>query len=117
MVEEIGGFGAVLHAQLTENTLHMLLHGLLGDVHGYRATELFDWPWRWGRRRLREQGGEPGLIEEHFLVRRFPEGADLLGFATGRKGPLVDGQRKQGFEVLGLGITAAGLPASHRFSG
>ncbi len=39
---------------------------------------LFDWPWRWGRRRLREQGREPGLIEEHLLVRRLPESTDLL---------------------------------------
>ena len=66
---------------------------------------------------MREQGREPGLIEEHFLVRRLPEGTHLLGFATGRKGPLLDGQRQQGFEVFGLGITAAGLPPSHRFSG
>jgi len=57
------------------------------------------------------------LIEQHFLVRRFPEGTHLLGFATGWKGPLLDGQRQQGFEVLGLGITAAGLPPSHRFAG
>jgi hypothetical protein len=65
---------------------------------------------------LAQQGGEPLLIEEHFLVSRSPEDTDLLGFAPGWKGPLLDGQRQQGFEVLGLGITAAGLPPSHRFS-
>ena len=59
---------------------------------GYRTTPLFDWPWRWGRRRLREQGREPGLIEAHLLVRRLPESTDLLFLAPGRKGLLFHGQ-------------------------
>jgi hypothetical protein len=32
MMEEIGRFGAVLCAQLAQNTLHMLLHRLLRDM-------------------------------------------------------------------------------------
>src|SRR5260370_1284080 len=65
-----------------------------------RATSLLDRQWRHerqGGKLLAQQRGEPRLIEQHLLVRRFPEGPDLLGFATGRKGPLLDGQRQQGF--------------------
>src|SRR5438477_12433488 len=80
---------------------------------GYRTPELFDWPWRWGRRRLREQGGEPGLIEQHLLVRCLPQGPDLLFLAPGSKGLLPDGQGEQGFEVVGLGIPTAGFPLPH----
>jgi len=39
-----------------------------------------------------------------------PEGTDLLGLAPGRKGLLLHPQRNQLFEMLGCGITAAGLP-------
>ncbi len=66
---------------------------------------------------LAQQGGEPRLIEQHLLARRFPEGADLLGFAPGRKGLVLDGQGHERFEVLGLGITAADLPLPHRAAG
>ncbi len=68
-------------------------------------------------RLLAQQGGEPWLIEQHLLARRFPEGTDLLGFAPGRKGLVLDGQGYELFEALGLGITAAGLPLPHRAAG
>ncbi len=63
---------------------------------------------------LAQQSGESRLIEQQLLARRLPEGTDLLGFTPGRKGLLLDGQGKDLFEVLGLGITAAGLPLPHR---
>jgi hypothetical protein len=46
---------------------------------------------------LAQQSGEPGLIEQHLLVRRLPEGTDLLGFAPSRKGLVLDGQGHERF--------------------
>src|SRR5207248_2708481 len=71
---------------------------------------------RWGRW-LGQQGREPDLIEQHLLVRRLPEGTDLLFLASGRKGLLLYGQGNDVLEMVSFGITAAGLPLPHRASG
>src|SRR5450432_2527089 len=42
-----------------------------------------------GKRLRVQQSEEPGLIEQHFLVRCFPEGTDLLFLAPGSKGLLL----------------------------
>jgi hypothetical protein len=63
-----------------------------------------------------QQPLEPRLIERHLLMRHLPEDSDLLLFAPGRKGLLPDGENQQRFEMLGLGITAAGLPSADRFA-
>ena len=68
-------------------------------------------------RLLAQQGGEPWLIEQHLLARRFPEGADLLFLAPGCKGPLPEGEGQHRFEMRGLGIAAASFPLAYRFSG
>jgi hypothetical protein len=65
---------------------------------------------------LLEQGGEPGLIEEHLLVRRLPQGTDLLFLAPGGKGLLPHTQGQQRFEMFSFGITLACLPPSDRFA-
>ncbi len=82
--------------------------GLLNQQGGHK---------RQGGRRLAQQRKEPRLIEQRLLARRFPEGANLLFLTPGRQGLLLDGQGKELFEVLGLGITAAGLPLAHRAAG
>ena len=66
---------------------------------------------------MREQRGEPLLIEQHLLARRLPEGTNLLGLAPGRKGLLPDSQGQQRFEMFGLGITIPGFPLPHRAAG
>ncbi len=66
---------------------------------------------RW--RPLAQQGGEPLFIQQHFLVRRLPQRADLLFLAPGSKGLLLHTERNEAFEVLGLRIAAARLPAEY----
>jgi hypothetical protein len=63
---------------------------------------------------LSKQGGEPRLIQQHFLVRRAPQRADLLFLAPGRKRSQLDTEREEALEALGFGVTAARLPAQHR---
>ena len=80
---------------------------------------LLDRPWRHKRKPGTlgtQQPLEPRLIERHLLMRNLPESTDLLLFAPGRKGVLPDGESQQCFEMLGLGITAAGLPSADRFA-
>jgi len=60
---------------------------------------------------------EPALIQQHLLVCRVPESADLLFLAPGGKGFLLGGKRQQRFEVVGLGIGTASLPLGHRSPG
>ncbi len=50
-------------------------------------------------------------------MRRVPEGTDLLFLAPGRKDLLLYGQGNDVLQMLSGGITAAGLPLSHRTSG
>src|SRR5258706_9119710 len=60
----------------------------------------------WPTQQLRE----PALIQEHLLMCRTPESADLLFLASGGKGRGSYSQRDEAFEVVDFGITAAGLP-------
>ncbi len=46
-----------------------------------------------------------------------PQRTDLLGLPSSGKSVLLHTQCQELLEVVGLGITAAGLPPSHRFSG
>ncbi len=69
-----------------------------------------------GHRRT-DQPMEPCLIQQHLLVCRVPESADLLFLAPGGKGFLLGGKRQQRFEVVGLGIGTASLPLGHRSPG
>ena len=62
-----------------------------------------------GRRRS-QQVTQPVLIQQHLLMRCFPQGADLLLLAPGGKGLLLHCQGNELFEVVGFGITTAGLP-------
>src|SRR5258708_32540903 len=64
-----------------------------------------------------QQRGEPRLIEQHLLMRRLPEGTDLLFLAPGGKSLLLDGQGNKRFEMLDFGIREACFPFPHRFSG
>jgi hypothetical protein len=81
------------------------------------TTGLLDRPWhqerQWGTR-LAQQRGEPGLIEQHLLASRFPEGTDRLSLAPVRKSVTLDTERNELFEVVGFGITEACLPVPHR---
>src|SRR6266516_4545962 len=56
---------------------------------------------------------EPGFIQQHLLVRRTPERADLLGLAPGGKGLLLHPQLDELFEAFSFGIAEAGLPLRH----
>src|SRR2546428_7473959 len=56
-----------------------------------------------------EQVMQPGFIQQHLLMGRLPQGADLLFLAPGRKGLLLHCQDNELFEVLGFWITTAGL--------
>ena len=42
-----------------------------------------------------------------------PERAYLLGLLPGRKGSMLQGQGNQRFEMLHLGVGAAGFPLPH----
>src|SRR6266516_318321 len=53
---------------------------------------------------------EPGFIQQHLLVRRTPERADLLFLAPGEKGLLLHPQLDELFEAFSFGIAAARLP-------
>ena len=69
---------------------------------------------RWGKRdgcSRSEQVTQPGFIQQHLLVRRLPQRADLLLLTPGGKGLLLHCQGNELFEVVGFGITTAGLPA------
>jgi len=71
-------------------------------------------PGRWGKRdgrRRSEQVTQPGVIQQHLLVRRLPQRADLLFLAPGGKRLLLHPQGNELFEAFGFGITTAGLPA------
>ncbi len=64
------------------------------------ATALLDRQGRHEReagKLLAQQSREPRLIEQQLLARRLPEGTDLLGFAPGRKGLVLDGQGHERF--------------------
>ncbi len=77
---------------------------------GNRRGDL--WEQRDGPRRS-EQGSQPGVIQQHLLVRRLPERADLLLLAPGGKGLLLHPQFDELFEALGFGVAEAGLPLRH----
>src|SRR5205085_7494569 len=64
-----------------------------------------------------QQPLEPQLIEQHLLVRRLPEGPNLLFLAPGWKDLLLDGESQQRFEMGGLGVRVTSLPSADRFSG
>ena len=53
---------------------------------------------------------EPGFIQQHLLVRRTPERADLLFLAPGGKGLLLHPQLDELFEAFSFGVSATGLP-------
>src|SRR5437588_10911129 len=63
-----------------------------------------------------KQAGEPGFIEQHLLACRTPQGADLLGLTLSGKSRGSHSQRDELLEMLGFGITAAGLPRQDRFA-
>ncbi len=64
-----------------------------------------------------EQPLEPLLIEQHFLVRRTPEGADLLLLVPSGKGRGSHPQRDELFEVCAGRIIAAQFPGAHGATG
>ena len=72
-----------------------------------------------GQRRTRaaEHAGKPGLIQQHLLVGRPPEGPDLLGLLPGGKDALLDPQRYQGLEMFIVRIIETCLPVGHRSPG
>ncbi len=57
-----------------------------------------------------QQPMQPQLIKQDLLVSCFPERADLLGLASKRKGLPLCSQHNELFEMVGGGISAAGLP-------
>src|SRR5258708_19040843 len=57
-----------------------------------------------------EQRAKPRFIEQHLLMRRVPEGADLLRLATERKSLPLGGQDNERFEVLRFVIREACFP-------
>jgi len=65
---------------------------------------------------LIQQGGEPTLIKELFLVGRLPEGTNLSCLRSFRKGLLFYPQCNQLFAMTGFEITVACFPFSHRSS-
>ena len=96
--------------------------GLWGEPSGRRrgphhssTTGLFDCG-RWGRR-PGQQGREPGFIEEHSLMRRFPQCADLLFLPLWLKDVLLHTQHNNVLQMGGFGIVAAGLPLADRAAG
>jgi len=58
-----------------------------------------------------------GFIEEHPLMRLFPQGVDLLFLALGRKDVLLYTQHKKVFEMLGFGLVEASLPLTDGVAG
>ena len=64
--------------------------------------------WQEGERRRRtaEQLRKPGLIQEHLLTRRVPEGTDLLSLMPCGKCLLLHTQLEERFEMLGFRIRA-----------
>jgi uncharacterized protein DUF1003 len=70
----------------------------------------------WGRW-LGQQPLQPRVIQHHLLMRRLPEGTDLLGLSPGCKDVLPQSQGNEGFEMLSFGITLADLPVSYRVPG
>ncbi|HEX6481102.1 MAG TPA: hypothetical protein VF043_19865 [Ktedonobacteraceae bacterium] len=70
-------------------------------------------PGPWGkrdRRKRSEQAPQPILIEQHLLVGRLPQRADLLLLAPGSKRLLLHPQGDELFEALGLGVAQAPFP-------
>ncbi len=57
-----------------------------------------------------QQRMQPQFTQQDLLMGCLPEGADLLGLATGGKGLLLHTQCKECFEVVGLRISASCLP-------
>ena len=53
---------------------------------------------------------QPGVIQQHLLVGRLPQRADLLLLAPGGKGLLVHPQGNELFEALGFGVAQATFP-------
>ena len=79
------------------------LHSLVGSRH----------PGRWGKLdgpSRSEQVTQPGVIEQHLLVRGLPQRADLLLLAPGGKGLLLHPQGNQLFEAFGFRVAEAPLP-------
>src|SRR5215469_75487 len=60
---------------------------------------------------------EPGFIQQHPLMRRTPERADLLGLAPGGKDLQLDPQLDEPLEAFGFGVAEASLPLCHRAPG
>ena len=56
---------------------------------------------------------EPGFIQQHLLMGRTPERADLLSLAPGGKDLQLHPQLDELSEALGFGVTATGLPLRH----
>ena len=66
---------------------------------------------------MAKQIGEPAVIQQHLLVGRTPEGADLLLLVPRGKGPKLDCQHEQLFEMRGGRIIAALFPGAHGAAG
>src|SRR5439155_10477924 len=74
------------------------------------TTDLLDRDFHQRVRRLSEQPLQPRLIQQHLLVRRLPEHADLLGLTPGGKGLLLHPRGNELFEAFSYGVAAACLP-------
>ncbi len=77
-------------------------------------------PGRWGKwdgPSRSEHVTQPGVIEQHLLVRGPPQRADLLLLTPGDKGLLLHSQGNQLFEAFSFRVAETSLPTCHRAPG